>query len=429
MSSLAGRNVMHKSKIAGARLVLTLIIGLTRYGLCQTAPSLGVTPIGVGAYPLTFTTASTWFAHKADDKEKLVTVMFYFQGAAGWLTKGTDFKWQVAQSPASIDMMVGTFPIRARYWPNTDEVEVQGHRFPRGHDNVFLVSATDSASPTVTPLGIHNLDFSPNDMPAVVLLRRDPGVWAAVSGHPAKDHPLGQPVTASADVQAWDKEGLKLLLSGSKEGQTQGCDLFRRAAERGYAPSQYRLGYCFQSGEGAKQDFAVANHWYEMAGNQGYDDAEYKLGYSFRTGRGTPIDLPKALSWYKKAVQSGDSDAMQNLGWMYAKGQGTAADQAEAYRWFVKAAQHGDMGAQLEAARCLNDGEGTTKDPTLSYSWVLVLEAQKEQFAPDDWKQVQTLISNLTSQLSGEAIDRADKQSKVWMAQISDAEMVADAKQ
>src|SRR5208337_1738208 len=105
---------------------------------------------------------------------------------------------------------------------------------------------------------------------------------------------LNQPSTAPPEVLAFDKEGLRLLLTGKQDEEKKGCELFRRAAERGYAPAQYRLGYCFESGEGVEQSFTLANQWYEKAGNQGYVDAQYKLGHSYRTGRSVKIDLPTA---------------------------------------------------------------------------------------------------------------------------------------
>src|SRR4030095_1037929 len=100
----------------------------------------GVRPIGAGAFPLSFADASAWFAHEANHNSKVLTVLFYFQGNAGWLTGKTDFKWQVNQSPASIDMTVGTVLIHVKYWQDSDDVEIQGKKYRRTADNVFLIS-------------------------------------------------------------------------------------------------------------------------------------------------------------------------------------------------------------------------------------------------------------------------------------------------
>src|SRR3954462_9667566 len=91
--------------------------------VCCVFPSIaaqtshaGPRPIGAGAFPLSFTHASASFAHRASGNEKLLTVLFYFQGSAGWLNQKTDFNWQINSSPARIDMVVGKTPIRAKYW-------------------------------------------------------------------------------------------------------------------------------------------------------------------------------------------------------------------------------------------------------------------------------------------------------------------------
>jgi hypothetical protein len=391
----------------------------------QTVVNTGVRPIGAGAFPLSFTDASAWLAHRADNNEKVLTVLFYFHGSPGWLSGKTDFKWQVNQSPATIDMLVGSVPIRAKYWQETDEVEVQGKKYRRSADNVFVIGQIDTPSPVVTALGVHNLTFKPDDVPSVTLLRRDPDVWAAVTGHSRDDHPLGRKPTASEEITTWDQQGLQLLESGQPDQERKGCELFRRAAEKGYAPSQYRLGYCYESGKGVEQNFSTANQWYEKAGAQDFVDAQYKLGHSYRTGRGAQIDLPTALAWYKKAAGAGDRDALHNVGWMYATGQGTKADQQEAYRWFLEAAQHGEPGAQFEIARRLKESEGVSKDLVLAYSWLLVLKAQQSNFPPEDWTQIQTTMTSVEGQLDAAGKKRADEQCRTWMAAIAKSDMDA----
>ncbi|HET9840004.1 MAG TPA: tetratricopeptide repeat protein [Candidatus Angelobacter sp.] len=391
-------------------------------------PGPGPRAIGAGAHPLSFTEASAWFAHQANQSSKALTVLFYFQGTPGWLTEKTDFQWQINQNPATIDMTVGTVPIHLKYWQNTDEVEVLGKRYSRSAGNVFLIAQIDSATPAVSSLGNHDLTFKPDDIPPVVLLRRDPDVWASLTGHPRSDHPALK-VTGSEQVRAWDAEGVRLLGSSKPQDQRKACELFRRAAEQGYAPSQYRTGYCYESGIGGEQNFVTANQWYVKAGEQGYVDAQYKLGHSYRTGRGTQIDLATALNWYKKAAASGDIEALHNVGWMYATGQGTKMDQVEAYRWFLEAAKHGEAGTQFEVARRLNEGEGVNKDPTLSYSWLLVLKAQQASFPPDDWQQIEKMMTSVEGQLDAAAKRSAAQQAHAWMAVVAKFEMERYANQ
>jgi TPR repeat protein len=394
--------------------------------LSQTAAGAsGVRCIGAGAFPLSFTDASVWFAHQVNDKSKVLTVLFYLQGSPGWLTGKTDFNWKINQDPATIDMMAGNVPIHAKYWQSTDEIELLGKRYRRSDANVFVIAHIDAPTPVVTGLGVHDLTFKSDDVPSIALLRRNPDVWAALTGHTRGDHPLGKEPAATEEIRSWDKEGLELLESGQPSQERKGCELLRRAAETGYAPAQYRLGYCYESGKGVEQNFSIANKWYAKAGEQGYVDAQYKLGHSYRTGRGTRIDLPTALNWYKKAASSGDRDAMSNVGWMYATGQGTKADQEEAYRWFLDDAKHGDPGGQLEVARRLNEGNGIHKDAVLSYSWLLVLKAQQSNFPPEDWNQINSVITSVEAQLDVAAKKHAGEQALTWMGIIANSDMDA----
>src|SRR6185369_14291582 len=116
------------------------------------------------------------------------------------------------------------------------EVEVLGKRYSRSTDNVYFISQIDSGKPTVSALGNHDLAFTPDDIPSVALLRRDPDVWASVTGHPRIDHPLAK-ATTSDHLREWDRTGLRLLESREPDQERRGCELFRRAADKGYAPA------------------------------------------------------------------------------------------------------------------------------------------------------------------------------------------------
>jgi len=389
----------------------------------------GPGPIGAGAFPVSFTHASAWFANRADADQKVVTLLVYFEGVAGWQDKRTDFKWEVNQSPAKIEMSVGKIEIRMKYWSDTDDVEIQGTKYKLSTSNVFLVEGIDRPNPSVRALGIQDLSFSADDIPPVALLKRNPDVWAALSGRPAREHFKSQSSKVSAEVVAWDTEGLRLLLTEKPEAEPKACELFRLAALKGYAGSQYRLGYCYESGRGVDRSFSTANEWYEKAANQGFVDAQYKLGHSYRVGRGVQIDLATALQWYKKAAENGDREALYNVGWIYATGQGTKANAEEAYRWFLESARHGEPSAQFEVSRRLKDGDGVAKDLTSSYSWLLVLQAQEKTIAPDERAKAKETIKSVESQLDQQAAKKAQEQARDLLGTIARYELESFARQ
>ncbi len=386
-------------------------------------------PIGAGSFPVTFTCASVWFAHHADDNQKLVTMMVYMNGRAGWNREATDFKWEVAGDPATIAMSVGATKIRVKYSASTGSLEIQGSNYNLASSNVFVVEGIDGTKARVKALGIHDLSFAGDDVPALALLRRDADVWAAVSGRSPDEHARKRNANVPEKLVMWDAEGLQLLLTGKAEAEKQGCELFRRAAFEGYSASQYRLGYCYESGRGEVQSFSTANDWYEKAAEQGHVDAQYKLGHSYRVGRGTPINLPLALEWYKKAAGNGDADALNNVGWMYATGQGLDAKSQEACRWFVEAAKHGDMGSQFEVSRRLREGDGIDKNMVGAYEWLLVLQAQETDVPAEDWKQIKSAIESVASKLDKAAVATAQAEAQDLLATISKNQMESFARQ
>jgi TPR repeat protein len=395
--------------------------------LAQASDS-GPRAIGAGAYPLSFTDASAWFANRADENKKVLALLVFFEGSAGWLDQQTNFNWEVNGSPAKIAMSVGKTDVLVRYWSNTGDVDIQGTKYNLSNGNVFFVQGIDSAKPAVTSLGVQDLSFSLNEIPPVALLRRNPAVWAALSGRSAAEHAKSQSANASAQVVAWDTEGLRLLQTGNPQSEQRGCELFREAAAKEYAGSQYRLGYCYETGRGVVQNFSTANQWYEKAANQGYVDAQYKLGHSYRVGRGVAIDLATAIAWYKKAASNGDGEAMHNVGWMYATGQGVKANAEQGYTWFLEAAKYGEINAQIEIARRLREGDGVAKDSTAAYSWLLVVQAQTKSIAPEYWAPIKATMSAVESQLDKSAIEKSVKQAHELLAIIAAHEMEAFAR-
>ena len=386
-------------------------------------------PIGAGSFPVAFTCASAWFAHHADENQKLVTVLVYMNGSAGWNRQATDFKWEVNGDPATIVMSVGATKIRVEYSASTGRVEIQGSNYDLASSNVFVVSGIDTPKPQVKALGIHDLSFAGDDVPALALLRKDAEVWAAVSGRLPEEHPKRRNANAPEKLVTWDAEGLRLLLSGKADAEKQGCELFQRAALEGYSPSLYRLGYCYESGRGEEQSFSTANEWYEKAAKRGHVDAQYKLGHSYRVGRGTAINLPLALEWYKKAAGNGDADALNNVGWMYATGQGVEASASEAYRWFAEAGKHGDTGSQFEVSRRLREGDGADRNLVGAYAWLLVLQAQESDFTAEDWKQIKPVIESVANKLDKAAIATAQAEAQDLLTTISKNQMENFARQ
>ena len=89
--------------------------------------------------------------------------------------------------------------------------------------------------------------------------------------------------------------------------------LLRPLAEKGNAEAQFRLGYCYENGEGMAQDYTQAVYWYEKSAMQNYAGAECNLGWLYETGKGVAQDYGKAFAWYEKSALQGNMYAQCNL--------------------------------------------------------------------------------------------------------------------
>jgi len=120
---------------------------------------------------------------------------------------------------------------------------------------------------------------------------------------------------------------------------------FRRAAENGHAPSQYRLATLYELGRGAPKDLTQAESWYVRAAKQGHVKAMHNLAVLSAAGNGRSANYLTAARWFKEAAEHGLTDSQYNLGILYERGLGVARNLTEAYRWFTLAVRENDTKA------------------------------------------------------------------------------------
>lgn len=108
-------------------------------------------------------------------------------------------------------------------------------------------------------------------------------------------------MTAGAqDVKELYKQGKAFY---DAKNYTQAFPLLKKAAEKGHKKAQYRLGRCYDKGNGVTENNETAFKWYSKSAAQGYADAQYQLGRCYLKGKGTAVDKKKAKSWLSKAVK------------------------------------------------------------------------------------------------------------------------------
>lgn len=155
--------------------------------------------------------------------------------------------------------------------------------------------------------------------------------------------------------------------------------VFTRAAREDHAPSQARLGWMYEHGEGVERDLEQAARWYRPAAEAGNAMARSGLGYLYYMGAG-PLerdsvqgasliasaadqDEPRALSnwgailqargdeaqaveFFQRSADHGHMRGIRNLAWAHYQGRGTPQDYGKARRWFEQAAEMEDASSQ-----------------------------------------------------------------------------------
>jgi TPR repeat protein len=123
-------------------------------------------------------------------------------------------------------------------------------------------------------------------------------------------------------------------------------DYYRKAADQGYAPAEYCMGFCAEDGIGMGSNPSEAAEWYAKAGEQGIADAQYRVALLYEKGNGVAKDIHLAAQWYEKAAGQGIADAQYRIGYCYEMGSGVAKDYVTAAQWYLKAAEQGHAEAQ-----------------------------------------------------------------------------------
>ena len=115
-------------------------------------------------------------------------------------------------------------------------------------------------------------------------------------------------VAIAAVAQNVDKlyeEGKKLY---DEKKYEQAFPLLKKAAEKGHKKAQYRLGRCYDKGNGVEENNKEAFIWYEKAAKQEHAKSQYQLARYYLKGKGgIAVDTEKARKLLKRALKGGKS--------------------------------------------------------------------------------------------------------------------------
>ena len=134
---------------------------------------------------------------------------------------------------------------------------------------------------------------------------------------------------------------------GTTKDPDKAVQLYRSAADHGYAEAQNLMGFFYATGaNGIAQDDKQAFAWYQKAADQNFAKAEKNLGDMYFFGRGVDRDYLQAKDWYGKAADQKLAEAEFRLGYMYEKGLGVEQNNQDAIDHYTKAVRSGSVDAQ-----------------------------------------------------------------------------------
>ncbi len=178
---------------------------------------------------------------------------------------------------------------------------------------------------------------------------------------------------------------------GGAPNLVRAAELYKQAADKGYAKSMCALGNLYITGRGVPKDPAQGASLCLMGAKAGNADAQTDLGNLYLQGLGVPRDMVQARYWYEKAAASGQRNAEFILAKIYWNGSGVAADPARAAVLMESSFKHGRFDAagvlaSWAMARWKSGSAGGDPD-ALDEAIAWYQEAVK--FAPNDQKKAE----------------------------------------
>lgn len=134
-----------------------------------------------------------------------------------------------------------------------------------------------------------------------------------------------------------------IKLPQTKDNRRKAFYYYKRAADLGYAPAQFKVGQLSYIGDGTEKNSSTAAHYLQMAVDQNYADAQYSLACMYKNKEcGYIATEQKAFQLFTKAAEQGHANAQISLGYIYFF-EKKQIDQA--LFWWACAYAHGQSNA------------------------------------------------------------------------------------
>ena len=148
---------------------------------------------------------------------------------------------------------------------------------------------------------------------------------------------------------------------------------YEGAAEKGSPAGQYALARLV-----AEDDPKAMITWLRKAADAGYPPAQFQLGWSYELGKGVETNLKSAVCWVNRAADGGFIPAIMHLSHMYEEGVGVEVDKEKAMDIVRRAAEAGDAGAAyLLGTQLIQEGKESEREEALDWIWKAAQDGQK----------------------------------------------------
>jgi localization factor PodJL len=202
----------------------------------------------------------------------------------------------------------------------------------------------------------------------------------------------GEGTSSLASLSPYPDPGAALL------PEEIGPTSLRNAAANGDPQAAFIIAGRYYEGKGVAQDYAAAANWYQKAADKGLAPAQYRLGTLFERGKGVGRDLNIALGWYERAAEAGNIKSMHNAAVLYAGTDAGRPDYAKAAHWFSEASSHGLRDSQYNLAVLYERGLGVKQDMGTALFWYTLAARQNDADAAAKSKAAeQTLPPNVVA--------------------------------
>lgn len=120
---------------------------------------------------------------------------------------------------------------------------------------------------------------------------------------------------------------------------------FKDLADQGYAPAELKVVEMLLDGKGIRRNEALAVERLKKAAEKGSAEIQTRLGKFYYSGelKSLPKNYHQAKGLFEKAAEQKNASAQFHLGQMYRDGLGTRQNKQTAKEWFGKACDNGSQ--------------------------------------------------------------------------------------